>query len=115
MVSYENGRSEFSDLASAGGGAWENRGLLDIIDSILLTCERGALKTHIMYRCNLNSKQIKTYLSFLLARHLVDKRQDEQQTSRFSYFTTSRGKKYVSAYRTLLKILYVEPEKESQF
>jgi predicted transcriptional regulator len=111
LASYTD-RADYSEPPIAGSGVWENRGLLDIIDSILLTCEDGALKTHVMYRCNLNSKQIKTYLGFLLARGLVEKRQDDQQSSRLSYVTTTRGKKYVAAYRTLLRILYVDLGKE---
>jgi len=113
MTTFENG-SELTGL-SISGGVWENRGLLEIIDSILLTCERGALKTHIMYRCNLNSKQIKTYLNFLLDSRLVERMQDVQQGSRFIYVTTSRGRKYVGAFRALLKILHVDFQKENKF
>lgn len=45
---------------------WGNRGWVEIIEYILETCIAGALKTHIMYRCNLNSKQITQYVEFLI-------------------------------------------------
>jgi predicted transcriptional regulator len=81
---------------------WENRGELDIIDSILVACEEKALKTHVMYRCKLNSKQIGIYLNYLLARQLIEKSHME---SRDVYQITSKGKKFLRAYGELLEIV----------
>ena len=98
-----------------GNSPWENRGPLDIIDFILLTCESGALKTHIMCRCNLSSKQIKTYLNFLLSRKLLEKKQISHRGSRYVYATTPRGGRYVNAYSSMVKILEIEATKDSRF
>ena len=43
-------------------GVLGNRESLEIIDLILLVCLNGTMKTHIMYKCNLNSKQVQEYL-----------------------------------------------------
>ena len=53
---------------------WGNRGWLEIVNLMLMVCERGALKTHVMYKCNLNSKQLHQYMEFMLSRGLVSKK-----------------------------------------
>ena len=104
-----------TDPSSHGSSPWENRGPLEIIDFILLTCESGALKTHIMCRCNLSSKQIKAYLNFLLNHRLVEKKQISHRGSRYIYATTPRGGRYVNAYSSMLKVLDIEPTKDNHF
>lgn len=91
---------------------WLNRGSLEIIDLILLACKRGVLKTHIMYKCNLNSKQVHTYLNFLLRFRLIEKKRD-QDNARYLYETTARGRKFMLAYTELQKILTPEYAAES--
>ena len=83
---------------------WGNRGWLEIAELILRICERVALKTHIMYQCNLNSKQIEQYLDFLLVRSLVVKIQQPEDPKRSVYLTTERGRKFLSAYGELARI-----------
>ena len=103
-------RSERTDLSIKGWRAWKNRGPLDIIDLILVMCQTGALKTRIMYKCNLNSKQIKMYLDFLLERKLLSKDIDSRFGSRFVYLATPKGRRYIEAYNTMLRLLAIDPE-----
>lgn len=95
---------EQQNLSRRNEGVWLNRGSLEIIDLVLMACRPKALKTHIMYRCNLNSKQVQTYLNFLMKYKLIEKKRD-LDSGRFVYETTARGKRFVLAYNELLKIL----------
>ena len=87
---------------------WGNRGWMEIIDLILMCCEPGALKTHIMYKCNLNSKQIQQYLDFVLSRKLISKSQDSDDAKRASYKTTDRGIEFMRAYDDLANIFSLQ-------
>jgi predicted transcriptional regulator len=80
---------------------WGNRGWLEIINLIISASEHGALKTHIMYRCNLNSKQVQQYLDYVLARDLVVASPDPEDVRRTIYTTTERGRKFMRAYNEL--------------
>ena len=51
-------------------------------------CENGARKTHVMYRCNLNSKQINQYLLFLLDSGMLEIIQERPNSKRYIYRTT---------------------------
>lgn len=83
---------------------WGNRGWVEIIEMILEICEGGALKTHIMYKCNLNSKQIAQYLQFLQDRKLIDIIRKPPTSKRPSFITNEIGKKYIYAYKQLENI-----------
>ncbi len=83
---------------------WGNRGWVEIIEFILETCVDGALKTHIMYRCNLNSKQITQYVEFLTGCKLLDSKPESRRSKRHIYKTTELGKRYISAYKQLYDI-----------
>jgi predicted transcriptional regulator len=83
---------------------WGNRGWLEIIDLMLTVCERGALKTHIMYKCNLNSKQVQQYLDFVVNRGLIATSHDAEDPKRTLYTTTERGKRLILAYNELAEI-----------
>lgn len=84
---------------------WGNRGWVEIIETILEVCENGALKTHIMYKCNLNSKQISQYLQFLQNHKLIKNVADDPFSKRAIFRTTSDlGKKYIEAYNRLADI-----------
>jgi len=56
---------------------WGNRGSLDIMNYILLACIEGKMMTHIMYMCNMNSKQAQSYVALLLKYRLLEKRETE--------------------------------------
>ncbi len=83
---------------------WGNRGWLEIIYFILIVCKKESLKTHIMYKCNLNSKQIDQYLQFLIARQLLEKEQESSDSKRYVYKLTEIGKRYINAYNQLAEI-----------
>jgi len=90
-------------LDAKGVLGWGNRGSLDIIDLILLVCMNGTMKTHIMYKCNLNSKQVQEYLELLLKYELLE-RIDSPGSKRSLYKSTDRGKRFVNAYAELFEI-----------
>jgi len=79
-----------------------NRESLDIIDLILLVCTSGTMKTHVMYKCNLNSKQVQDYLELLLKFELIER--SDAQNGRNTYKTTERGKRFIKAYAELFEI-----------
>ena len=80
------------------------RGYMEIVYSMLAACLNGALRTHIMFRCNLNSKQLQFYLESLLDKGLIEKSRDPP-SSKVEYKTTARGMKYMETYNTLLQML----------
>jgi predicted transcriptional regulator len=89
-LSFEAGRS--------------NRGYMEIIYSILESSMQGALKTHIMFKCNLNSRQLQLYVQFLVDKGLLA-RQRFPPSPKIEYKTTERGRKYIQAYETLLELV----------
>ncbi|WP_268541201.1 winged helix-turn-helix domain-containing protein [Candidatus Nitrosotenuis cloacae] len=96
-----NGSADFIDRNVIG---WGNRGWLDIIDFILEVCKNGSLKTHIMYKCNLNSKQVERYIQFLLRCRLLDEVKTVEDSKRQLYKTTDLGRKYTGRYKELAEI-----------
>src|SRR5271155_5372940 len=79
-----------------------NRESLDIINLILQVCLNGTMKTHIMYKCNLNSKQVQDYLELLLKFQLVER--IDSTSARSVYQTTERGNHFIRAYAELSEI-----------
>lgn len=84
---------------------------MEIMHSILSVCVDGALKTHVMYRCNLNSKQLRFYIDSLLAKGLLE-RDGAPPGTKVRYRTTLRGRMYLETYGALLRILSEEPRLE---
>jgi predicted transcriptional regulator len=91
---------------------WSNRGWLEIIEFILVMCENGARKTHVMYRCKLNSKQINEYLDFLLDSGMLEKTQERPNSKRSIYKTSELGKKFITRYKQLAE-LFTRPPPQS--
>jgi predicted transcriptional regulator len=81
-----------------------NRGYMEIIYSILESSMEGALKTHIMFKCNLNSRQLQLYVQFLVDKGLLT-RHRILPSSKVGYKTTERGRKYLQSYDTLLDLV----------
>jgi len=81
-----------------------NRGYLEIIQTILSVCTEGALKTHVMFKCNLNSSQVQQYLEYLVDRGLLDKER-KAYSSKTSYITSERGRRYMRAYNEVVEML----------
>lgn len=82
---------------------WGNRGSLDIINLILFVCINGTMITHIMYQCNLNSKQTQAYVSLLVKHELLAKKESES-TTKGVYQATDKARKYMDAYSELSQI-----------
>ncbi len=82
----------------------KNRGWIEITGLILSECVKGAVKTRVMYRCNLNSKQIQQYLTFLLDYGFLEKRKDADRLTA-SYHTTKLGLKFLEIYEQLQDVL----------
>jgi predicted transcriptional regulator len=97
----------FMELPNKSVIGWGNRGWLEIVNLMLTVCEHGALKTHIMYKCNLNSKQLQQYLDYMLDRSLVAKSEEQDDAKRMVYTTTERGRKLIAAYRELANIFAI--------
>ena|SRR5579862_4531015 len=80
------------------------RGWIEIIWLILSQCVTGSVKTRIMYRCNLNSKQMHQYLSFLLDCDFLEGRKEESHVT-MSYYTTESGMQFMRKYQQLQEVL----------
>ena len=72
-------------------------------------CENGARKTHVMYKCNLNSKQINEYLNFLLECGMLEKIQERPNSKRYIYKTRELGTKFLSSYKQLAELFSKPP------
>ena len=88
---------------------WGNRGALYIINLILLVCVEGSMITHIMYRCNLNSKQTQSYVGFLLQYRLLEKKKSEG-SNKIVYQATDLARKYLEVYSQLAEIFNLPKE-----
>jgi predicted transcriptional regulator len=77
------------------------RGMLDIANLILVVCAGGEIKTHVMYRCNLNSRQTQDYVALLLKHELLERSSIPRNDV---YQTTERGTRFVGAYAELSEI-----------
>lgn len=104
VVPYSGGvmMALVGSLTDRGLTGWGNRGWVEIVEMILETCQKGALKTHIMYRSNLNSKQVSQYVAFLESKRLLDRH--EAGGARQVYKTTERGRQYMAAYGQLASL-----------
>lgn len=68
-----------------------NRCKFDIIAAILRVARKPALKTHILYKCNLSFNQLKIYLDALKHFDLLMEKDGK-------YETTQRGVQYLKDY-----------------
>ncbi|HEY9385788.1 MAG TPA: winged helix-turn-helix domain-containing protein [Nitrososphaeraceae archaeon] len=91
---------------------WSNRGWLEIIEFILTMCENGARKTHVMYRCNLNSKQINQYLRFLLDCGMLERMDESPSSKRHLYKTSQLGQKFIGKYKEVAGLFNKLPPTE---
>lgn len=80
------------------------RGWIEIIWLVLSQCVDGSVKTRIMYRCNLNSKQTQQYLAFLLGCKFLGGRRDQNHVTT-SYYTTELGLNFIEKYEQLQEVL----------
>ena len=90
------GWTVFNDLGS-------HRSRLDIIAAILtLTKKKGIGITNIMYGANINFKQLKQYMEFLVEKKLL---RVSETDSKKRYKTTSRGIELLKDYEKIQKSL----------
>lgn len=68
-----------------------------ILAEILQTAKDGAKQTRIMYDCNLNYRQTRRFVSYLLETGLL--------TIGNSYHTTEKGLRFLGAYQALKLLL----------
>lgn len=81
----------------------KRRGGLQILVRILVIALRGARKTEIVYRANLNFNLGKKYLDFLLAKGLITR--DSPNGTRKIYRTTRKGKMFIKRYREIVELI----------
>lgn len=72
-------------------------------------CEGGARKTHVMYRCNLNSKQISEYLNFLIDCGMLERVQERTNSKRYIFRTSELGNKFVGRYKQMAELFSNPP------
>jgi predicted transcriptional regulator len=72
-------------------------------------CENGARKTHVMYRCNLNSKQINQYLQFLLDCGMLERNQEYPSSKRHIYKTSRLGQEFIGKYKEVAGLFNKAP------
>ena len=101
---------EYRRSEAVGGGP---RGYVEIVYSILSVCLNGTLRTHIMFRCNLNSRQLHTYLESLIGKGLLERRRDPP-SAKVEFVTTVNGRKYIEAYNVLAEMLVGQKTVENE-
>ena len=74
------------------------RSQLEIIAGILTKARGGALKTQLMYRVELNFRQIENYLRLLSESGLVKQKKK-------MWFTTEKGEHFIKAFQPLQEIV----------
>ena len=101
-----------SPAESVGGRfmGWGARGWFEIVYSIVTESWNGSLKTHLMNKCNLNSRQVENYLNYLLKYRLL-KRERSYDSNRMIYKTTELGRKYVEIYTQMSEFFLYQHEK----
>jgi len=80
------------------------RNKLDIFADILKVALKGALKTHIVGKANLNFRLIPPYLKTLIDRGLLSKTR-EPFKSRYMYRTTPKGVEFLEHYQALIQAI----------
>ncbi len=82
-------------------GVVKRRGLIDIYADILSAIDRGACRTHIVYRANLNFNRCKRYISDLSKGGLIK----IQTNSPSTWTVTNRGHEFLKKHRELRGLL----------
>ena len=70
------------------------RDIFTITSQILYTALGGAHKTYLVRSCNLNTKTCEKYISFLLRKGFLEKKQDQ-------FNTTEKGRQFLATYQKL--------------
>ena len=78
------------------------RSHLQVVQDILVYCQRSTRKTHIMYGCNLSYQQLQKYLGLLVDAEFLRATVDHGGRM---YSLTDSGREYVGHYRDLAPML----------
>ena len=76
---------------------------MQVIANLLSEASSGASKTKLVYSANLNFKVIERYLNFLIEREMI--RLAKSGSGKEEYFTTERGREFLTHYNEVEKIL----------
>jgi predicted transcriptional regulator len=87
---------------------WSHRGWLDIINEILIICQDGELKYKVMYKTKLNSREINTYMEFLVATGMLETSRKSPVSKRLIYKTSPKGKEFVTRYKELIDLFKIQ-------
>jgi predicted transcriptional regulator len=79
----------------------EKRSAVNLMVDILKIALKGAGKTEIVYKANLNFKQVRKYLDFLLEKGLIA----VSSNKRKKYRTTEKGKAFIKRYRETVELI----------
>lgn len=73
------------------------RNKIEIVADILRSVSNGALKTHIMYSCNLSYKLLRQYITDVMKADLVSK------NNRNYYVITKKGRVFLSKFEDYVR------------
>jgi predicted transcriptional regulator len=86
----------------------KNRSKVDIIYDILASAvDGGVKKTHIMYKANLSSEQMKFYFHTLVAHSLLTSDRDSEDN--LIYKTTHKGVKFLQCFIQIKSLISTMP------
>jgi len=71
-----------------------------VANDILIEATKGSSKTNLVYRCNLNFKIVKKWLSILIAKGLIESYTEPSKT----WKTTEKGIRFIS---TMERVLWI--------
>lgn len=78
------------------------RDRISIISDMLLCAVEGTSKTEIMYKVGLSTAQLNKYMHTLVKSELLETLKQKKMTI---YRTTTKGKSFIEAFDTLIKLL----------
>lgn len=79
----------------------EKRDTIKLIVDILEITLNEATKTDIVYKANLNFKQVQKFLDFLIKKGLIY----VSSNKRKRYRTTEKGKEFIRRYRKIVELI----------
>lgn len=78
------------------------RGTMEVMASILEVCLEGSKKTHVLYKANMSSDSLNSYLELLIVHGMLEKSD--------VYRTTIKGRIYLEHFRGILILLGKDSE-----
>jgi predicted transcriptional regulator len=79
----------------------EKRSNVKLMVDILEIALKGTGKTEIVYKANLNFKQVQKYLDFLIGKGLIS----VSSNKRKKYRTTEKGKAFIKRYKETVELI----------